>query len=137
MVVPGVPPFLPQPVRGVFFQAVPGGSTFLPAIGFPHFQWSPASSFLPLLFTKLYFMGIQKTEYVLADPFLKVSFHRILAKSGPRYFVTVIDKAGKQACFDMLYDGRRWRVVNAPRVDEKVLALEGQLAEMLGRMSNE
>ena len=82
-------------------------------------------------------MNAQKTELVIADPYLKVSFHRIMAKTHPRYFVKILDKAGKQSCFDMLYDGRRWRVVNAPKVSDHILALEAKLGEMLGKMSNE
>lgn len=76
-------------------------------------------------------MDIFTKEVQLREPLLRVCFTRIAACSGSKYFVEVLAKGGQKYAFDMARNGGSWRVVNAPKVDDFILRMEGQLSHLL------
>lgn len=58
-------------------------------------------------------------------------FNRIFTAGGIRFHVSVIDKTGALCHFDMIENGRKWRIVNAPQPPEWIMKLENTLDRII------
>lgn len=78
------------------------------------------------------------SELIFVEPSLSIEFffHKINMPRANRYHISTRDKEGSYCSFDMEYNSNRWKIIDAPKVPEWVIAVERRLEEIIKAREN-
>jgi hypothetical protein len=73
------------------------------------------------------------SELILVEPSIRKEFffHKINMHKTNRYHISTIDQDNRDYSFDMEYNSNRWKIINAPKVPEWIMAIEKRLEEII------
>ncbi|MFL5740208.1 MAG: hypothetical protein ACJ75B_08320 [Flavisolibacter sp.] len=70
-------------------------------------------------------------DFFIDDVKFQFQFNKISTPNGRKYFVNAINEQNRKYSFVMEQNDREWRIVNAPKLPERILNIENELSTII------